>query len=274
MKKELLAVALILAMVFAFSACGGGGSESPGVTNNEAHSESEAIDLGEKILVDDDYVTVKAIQFYTDDWNGTPAKFLQLKVTNNLDREILFNLPNGKTYIGDEQVEIVWMDGNSGPLPGKTNTYSYRIYIKNGNEEKELDSLEELYDLNGKFEVQVYTEDKSYLDGDKDREYDYSLNEKADNNSTDSLDTSEIDSMLQGDWSYGSNAFSFNDGSLSILENGSEVMSGDYTINTNESNIVGTIHASDRDVKITLPYSLEDGVLHIQNNKGEELTHK
>lgn len=93
------------------------------------------------------------------------------------------------------------------------------------------------------------------------------------NNSTsESVDVADIDSMLQGEWSNGTGTLRFDNGSVYALDNGTEVMSGEYTINTDESNIVGVFHASDADVKMTIPYFVEDGVLHIHNNKGEEMT--
>ena len=70
------------------------------------------------------------------------------------------------------------------------------------------------------------------------------------------------------------NVFSFENGAATVSQNGVEILSGEYTVNNDTSEIDCVYHASDGDTKIHLPFKVEGGELHLYNNQGEELIHQ
>ena len=151
-----------------------GGGAAPAET---AQGDSDTVDLGDVVLFDDDYVTIKASQFFKKEWADRTDACFELKVTNNLDRDINFTIYGGDVYLGDEEVMAVSMDGNAGPAPGKTNQYTYTVSRQSGGEETPVESLDELYDLNGTITINVYSEDKSSIESEKDREYNFDFSQ-------------------------------------------------------------------------------------------------
>jgi len=82
----------------------------------------------------------------------------------------------------------------------------------------------------------------------------------------------EIDSLLQGTWKLSDNTgeMAFDNGSLVISGNG-QMMDGSYEISTEESAVKGEFVVEDKTLVITIPYTYEDGVLKIFNNRNVEL---
>lgn len=125
--------------------------------------ENQKIEFTDKILLDNEYMTVELTQFFEKkvNWAGREPqieKYLTLKVHNNSDKEYLFNLQDA--YIKDESVTAVMQDGNSGPAPGKTKTYSYDIYYNTSPDPTALDSLEDLYTLDAEIQISISDGDK------------------------------------------------------------------------------------------------------------------
>ena len=87
-----------------------------------------------------------------------------------------------------------------------------------------------------------------------------------------SVSAEDIDSLLQGAWALEGSAdtMSFEDGKVVISGSG-QMLSGSYEVDTEESAVIGHIETSDATLKITIPYSYEDGVLKIFNNRGAEM---
>lgn len=125
--------------------------------------ENQKIEFTDIILLDNEYMTVELTQFFEKkvNWAGREPqieKYITLKVHNNSDKEYLFNLQDA--YIKDESVTAVMQDGNSGPAPGKTKTYSYDIYYNTSPDPTTLDSLEDLYTLDAKIQISISDGDK------------------------------------------------------------------------------------------------------------------
>lgn len=100
---------------------------------------------------------------------------------------------------------------------------------------------------------------------------------KADeNNSSTGGSSDDIEELIKGDWVVqDTNSFHFENGDVTWYENGAVQMTGDYTINTNDSTIDLVFHASDGDVKFSIPFKFEDGVLHMYRTKGgDEMVHQ
>ena len=114
MKKKALAVILASVLTLSVSACGASsGSAEDSGSKTEASSESTSaetksyseedgiIEFTDTILLDNDLVTVWLTQFFEKEvnWAGASApqmeKYVMLKVHNNSDKEIMFNLKIG-----------------------------------------------------------------------------------------------------------------------------------------------------------------------------------
>lgn len=120
--------------------------------------DDKKIEFTDTILLDNEYVTVELTQFFEKkvNWAGREPqieKYITLKVHNNSDKEYLFNLQDA--YIKDESVTASMLDGNSGPAPGKTKTYSYDIYYNTSPDTTPLESLEDLYTLDAKIQISI-----------------------------------------------------------------------------------------------------------------------
>ncbi len=125
--------------------------------------ENKKTEFTDTILLDNEYVTVELTQFFEKkvNWAGREPqieKYITLKVHNNSDKEYLFNLQDA--YIKDESVIASMQDGNSGPAPGKTKTYTYDIYYNTSPDPTALDSLEDLYTLDAKIQISISDGDK------------------------------------------------------------------------------------------------------------------
>ena len=90
-----------------------------------------------------------------------------------------------------------------------------------------------------------------------------------------SLSAEEVDQLLNGTWAIpdGSGEFSFDHGSLAVTGNG-QMLSGTYEVDVDESAVIGHISASNGTLKITIPYTYENGELHVFNNRNVELVKK
>ena len=138
--------------------------------------ENKKIEFTDTILLDNEYMTVELTQFFEKkvNWAGREPqmeKYITLKVHNNSDKEYLFNLQDA--YIKDESVTVSMQDGNSGPAPGKTKTYTYDIYYNTSPDTTALESLEDLYTLDA--EIRISIEDGGKITGHE--EYRVSIND-------------------------------------------------------------------------------------------------
>ena len=163
----------------ALSACSGSGSsaQSSGMPTDSSSASASAAEASQEeadddiiefenvVLVDDDVVTVELTQFFEKEVNWAGAdkpsmeKYITLKVHNNSDTDILFNLEDG--YVHGEGVKVIMSNGNSGPAPGKTKTYSYDIQYETTPDATPLESLDDLYSFEGT--IQTYAQDGSQL---------------------------------------------------------------------------------------------------------------
>jgi len=139
-------------------------------------AEYKKIDFTDTILLDNEYLTVELTQFFEKEvkWAGRSPqieKYITLKVHNNSEKEYLFNLQDA--YVKDESVTASMLDGNSGPAPGKTKTYSYNIYYNTNPDPTALDSLEDLYTLEAEIRISIKDGD-SYVG---ENEYRISVND-------------------------------------------------------------------------------------------------
>ena len=133
-------------------------SSQAGASTEESAAENKTIPFTDTILLDNEYVTVELSQFFEKEvnWAGRSPqieKCLTLKVRNNSDKNLLFSLMDA--YINDESVTATMLDGNNGPAPGKTKTYSYYIHYNTSPDPTVLDSLEDLYTLDAEIQLSI-----------------------------------------------------------------------------------------------------------------------
>ena len=119
------------------------------------------------IIAENDIAKVVLVNFYQEDVDGITHNCMTLKVTNKSEREFLFNV--GRIYIGEEEIESVMIDGNKGPIPGKTNSFKYRI-VHNDADYTPIDPIEMLYEIDGMIEFSIFSEDGEFIE-DKMDEY-------------------------------------------------------------------------------------------------------
>jgi len=290
MMKKILLMTLAAVLAVFLTACGTGDNaptdvptapeptaeSTPTPVPSEEPSpepENNVIDFENVVLADDDVVTVELVQFYEEEVNElneepTIDKFVTLKVTNKSEYGlVLFDID---AYIGDEAVWVLMYDGNNAPAPGKSKNLRYCIRWNTSPKETSLDSLDDLYNLNGSFRLTMWsdTEGEDYVG-----EYsiDFSIPDILVGGEPEGVNAEEIEAALQGTWSLpdGSGSFTFNAGAIAALTQG-QVFAGTYTIQTAENEITGEFSATDGDVTVQLPYKFEDGTLHVFNNRGVE----
>ena len=189
--KKLVLIVLTAVMVFGLAACSGNVAENTStnagdnsvpqskhsvednaiqsnVTLPETEQNSSRIEFNNVILLDNEWATVTLVSFYEYEVNwvsGTQVeKCIEVSVHNNSSQEYIFNLYDA--YVGDETMLAVMHDGNAGPAPGRSGTFRYYIDHDTTPDSTALASLEELYELEGVFEI--YASDGSH-------KYDFSI---------------------------------------------------------------------------------------------------
>ncbi len=149
-------VVLLVVMMMCLGLCSCGVNFSEGKNNEIVFTEGI-------VIVENDFARVELVNFYEEESYGEQltSKYITLKVKNKSDRQFLFDLSDA--YIGENAVVSMMCDGNSGPLPGKANTHTY-IITKDDSNYTPIDSIEELYELEGVLEFTVLTEDGEYIE--------------------------------------------------------------------------------------------------------------
>lgn len=168
--KKICFVMMFIFLSIGLCACGGSKS-SVSESSKTQNDSTDKIDLGNSVIVDDETVTIKAVSFFKKDLTTGPNSLVCFEVTNNLNREIAFSIYVDSLYLGGKQVDTRGLDTGRDLPPGKTGEFNYIITEKSNGELIPVESLEKLYELNGELNVEVYSEDKSYIDANLDKEY-------------------------------------------------------------------------------------------------------
>ena len=168
--KKFCFVMMFIFLSIGICACGGSKS-SVSESSKTQNDSTDKIDLGNSVIVDDETVTIKAVSFFNKDWKDYTDSCVCFEVTNKLNREIKFSIYEDSLYLGGKQVDTRGLDSSGHLQPGKTGEFNYIITEKSNGELIPVESLERLYELNGQLNVEVYSEDKSYIDANLDKEY-------------------------------------------------------------------------------------------------------
>ena len=165
--RKLIAILLVIVLCLSFAACGKKSddellNESPVDTAAPSEKEDSAADSGmveftDVTLVDDKNVTIQLVNFYEKEVNWTESdggpqveKHVTFNIKNKTDQEINVWLTS---YIGEETMSSPLSSGGSSVDAGRSSTVVYGIRHDSAPYHKALDSLDELYQLEGKFEI-------------------------------------------------------------------------------------------------------------------------
>jgi len=142
--------AAMMAAVLAF------GSSAPiCAADVSASADSGVINFDDVVLADTDTLTLYLEGFYEKEYNwstgGTQVeKLFTVKVKNKSDHEIMLN--PGNIYINDEKCYVSMENGSIDLDAGKSGSYSFLVAKDTQPDHTALDSLNELYLLEGSFE--------------------------------------------------------------------------------------------------------------------------
>lgn len=144
--------------------------------NTEESDSPQTISFDLPVVYEDETVKIELAQFYENStWlydSSEPVleKHVVFKTTNKGNKEFLFNLYTA--YINDEAVNIsLYSNTNSGPKLGKAAQYDYGVFYDTRPDATPLNSLDELYGLEGTFELAIM--DGGYISDNK--KIDFSL---------------------------------------------------------------------------------------------------
>lgn len=161
--KKLLFLLLTIILCFPLVACGNKDTnDSIGimVESNEDEFEGEVIEFNNTVLVDDDLVRIELVKFYTaenySDEDNTRKGFC-VKCTNKSDGYEMDIWPMD-CYVRDEMVMVTKVGGNL-IMPGKTAYLDYYFKYERPEGSVQLNSLDDLYDLEGKIKINCFYDD-------------------------------------------------------------------------------------------------------------------
>lgn len=281
MKKltKLLALALAVLMMFALAACGSKDSSDKSddddkesteasETKKEDEEEKKSDNEVDSIDMDCEKGSIRYVRFEPAVYALTRSDgnyVFVFEYTNNSDEpsevqrafSIQFfqngvELSGASTYYGDggEQYDLVGAYFND-VLKGGTVTFGR---IVTPTDDSPITVMVRYHDDDSYQMMVVDLKEPGSSDGD-----------------ASDVNADDVDAALQGTWVLqGSNYFTFDNGSLSILSGGT-TMNGTYTVNTADGNIDGALTASNGTVNIHMPFTFENGTLTLYNNGGEAL---
>ena len=176
MKKPICCLLTTVLLLTLLAACGGNdnaaGNSTAGSTaqqssaspsrsaanSQQAESEERVIELNPAVLLyEDENITVELSGFFERMMDNMLDKCLTLKVTNNSDRKLLCSFQD--LYIGDESVRTVLIDGNLGPMPGKSKELSFVIEQNTKPDPTPVENLEDLFHMEGMLDISIFSAD-------------------------------------------------------------------------------------------------------------------
>ena len=220
MKKQ-ITLLLVLVMALSLSACGGEQAAETGEETQEAEvstevestepseSDNSVIEFDDAVVYEDENAKIELLAFYEEEMNWSEGtkneKNITLKLYNKSEYDLFIDLVD--LYVGDDQVTASMSDGTMTAAPGKNGTFRYIIWydsVTNSLDHTALDSLEDLYSLEGRLDIRI---DKDVNDNKIDDSYKASFDLKSiiPNNATEETkenDGSDMDtsSSLYGTW--------------------------------------------------------------------------
>ena len=162
---------LIMMICLVLSGCGASTPASSGGSGNSPQSgssDSTVIHFDDTVIFENDDLKISLTDFYTEEMNWTEGKetesIVNFKIKNKSSSDMLINF---RGFLDDEKASCIMHNTGNKFEAGKSANSTYIIKREAVPKNKALDSVEELYDLNGTFEVMIYTPDdklKDYMD--------------------------------------------------------------------------------------------------------------
>lgn len=148
--KRAISLFLVLMMALLLCSCG----EKSKSSATPQSKDYEEIKFEDVVLVDNEKMKIELVMFYSDfvNWGDrVPAneKYIVVKATNKTDHEFFLNAD--RFYINDELMHVLTAHGSIAPDPGKTQLATFIIDHDTIPKPTALDSMDELYLLEGKF---------------------------------------------------------------------------------------------------------------------------
>ena len=160
--KKTIALMLALSMCLSLCACGRKIVENIPVANLAPQviypeTTGEKIELGDLVLAEDDKVKITLVDFYVNKLisagNSDGGKCATFKIENKTDREMNVWLT---PYLNNESLEAVFLDGNSTVIEaGRVGRMGFSFNYGTYPNWTDVESLEDLYDLEFTFELQI-----------------------------------------------------------------------------------------------------------------------
>lgn len=160
--KKVLSAILLLALLLSLCACSSNVESKTGdktETPNVAPKNDDVIEFGEPLLVwEDDNIKIELVSFYQEHFNwvtgeSTTEKGITVRYYNKTSYGVVIQLQ--EAYLGVNAVQILHSDGSESPAPGKATTRNYLIQNVTGSTTSALESMDNLYQLDGSFWVGI-----------------------------------------------------------------------------------------------------------------------
>lgn len=287
MWKKIFPIVLGLCMIFVLSACGTSDTEG------ESAPEETTVQADGPINYENDegIVTFKGIRhvkegFLADDETGEWKKVIvvEFDYTNKTDEPKQFqNSFRFKVFQNNVEITDGGMTYYNEEGPESLQTF-YHEALKGGTltvgqfflTEDESDITIILYSNSGDTSGDVLAQMTTPVTEGAEESQDAAGKEEADAEDavSEDMDAEDVDAMLQGLWSVNDGGFRFDKGDVAVIQNGTEQLNGEYTVNEEDSMIDAVVRTSDGNVKFHLPYEVDGKELHLYNNKGVELVHE
>lgn len=173
--KKWIALLLAVLMCLSLCACGGGqtnddssDSETAAKENDgAAEPDGDSMKFNEALVWEDEDIKVTLVEFYSKEfnWGGGDKqieKVVVFKAENHSDHQL--NLMACDFYLEDEYAYVNSLDGFKLLAPGKSGTFSFLVAREVSGDHEALDTLDELFLVNGTIEADqvVENENQSY----------------------------------------------------------------------------------------------------------------
>lgn len=254
--KKILCVLIIMVMAVSFSSCKNSdvqtaenSTEEKKVVANETFLETDegiikfvGVEKANSGLCDD-YQNVRIVKFEFTNKLGEPKECQNIFDIKAFQNGVQIKYENSYSSDGGTQYELV---------------HNYFLEALNGG----VINFARMYTVADDSPITIFIDDK------KEAKTSFEIELVNENEIT--VDPAVIVEKLQGEWEIEGETMTFTG---NILNAGGRI-SGEYTVNTEESKIVCKMQATDGNVTINMPYEFDGEILKVFNNKGAELVKK
>ena len=137
-------------------------SNASSETNSTDNSNTNEIKFDNAVIADDDICKMTLDEFYEVEYSNAVEKCMNISVQNKTDKDLVIYLSG---YLNDEYASIaITGSGSTKIRPQKTNLTSWAVSKNRGaNQSETLDSIEDMFSLNGEISLKV-EENDAFID--------------------------------------------------------------------------------------------------------------